>query len=233
MSIFALSDLHLSFAVDKPMEVFDPVWKNHAEKIKENWNNVIKDSDTVLIPGDISWGLSLDEVKPDLDYIESLNGSKIIGKGNHDLWWKSINKLSGSYGSLSFLKSGYIIAEGYAVCGTKGYACPGSEDFKEPERDMKLYLREAGRLEASVKSAAEEGLAGDKIIVMLHYPPTNEKKENSLFTDIIKYYNIKTVVYGHLHSNRKYDYSLSGTVDGAYYSLVSTDFLNHTPLKIK
>lgn len=232
MAVFALSDLHLGTAVNKPMDIFDTVWKNHMYKIAENWNSVVNAEDTVLVPGDISWGLKTDEVISDLDFIASLKGRKIIGKGNHDLWWKKINSFSDRYEGIEFLKSGFLKAEGFAVCGTKGYVCPGSEDFKNETEDMKLYLREVMRLETSIKSAINEGYTGEKIIVMLHYPPTNEKKENSLFTDIIKYYNIKTVIYGHLHSNRGYDASLRGRADNTEYYLVSSDYLKHKPLRL-
>ena len=142
MSIYAIGDLHLSFApeVEKPMDLFGKAWKDHAERLKRNWLEMIKPEDTVIIPGDISWGLRMSEAIPDLDWIDALPGKKLIFKGNHDLWWQSISKLNNMYDSIHFVQNTACEVEGYYICGSRGWIGPGHDDYKEA--DEKIYKRE-------------------------------------------------------------------------------------------
>ncbi|MGN1318320.1 MAG: metallophosphoesterase [Lachnospirales bacterium] len=228
MGLYALSDLHLSSVNDKPMDIFDIIWKNHSEKIYQNWNSIINENDYVLVPGDLTWGKNLIEAKPDLDFISNLHGFKILFQGNHDYFWNSTQKLNEMYNNMYFVKNSYFKYENMAICGTRGWVCPNDSMFTE--HDKKIYLREAGRLRNSIEKALNDNY--DNIIVCLHFPPTNDKKENSLFIDIIKEYNVKTVIYGHLHGVNSFYSSYQGNVDGVNYSLVSADFLNFKPIKI-
>lgn len=230
MSLFAMSDLHLSHYKEKPMDIFDKVWENHTEKILKNWNEIISDNDTVIVNGDLSWGMKMDEVKPDLDFISSLNGYKIFIPGNHDYFWNSTSKLNTLYNNMYFLKNNFISYKDYAICGTRGWICPG--DTRYTEHDNKIYLREVGRLKLSLDEAVKMGYIGDNIIVAMHFPPTNDSCENSLFIELFKNYNIKRVIYGHLHGANKYNNSLLGDVNGINYSLVSADYLKFKPIKI-
>lgn len=226
MALFAISDLHLSFSNPKPMDIFDPIWKDHPIKIKENWEKLITDEDTVLIPGDISWASKMEQAKADLDYISNLTGKKILTYGNHDYWWGSTNKLNELYDNMTFIKNNTIIYDKYIICCTRGWICPNDVYFL-PE-DEKIYLREAGRLERLLEKAKE--FKELETVVMLHFPPTNDKLENSLFTDLIKKYNIKKVIFGHIHNN--FDHCFKGEVDGVFYNLVSADYLNFTPIRL-
>ena len=228
MSLFAMSDLHLSHFKPKPMDIFDPIWENHTQKIYENWNKVVSDDDYVIVPGDLTWGGNLNEAKVDLDFISNLNGSKIIFMGNHDYFWNSTQKLNEMYSNMHFVKNSYYDYNGIAICGTRGWVCPN--DSRYTPHDKKIYLREVGRLERSIEMAKSNGYSD--IIVAMHFPPTNDKKEASGFTHIINKYNIKTVIYGHLHGSDKYDYSLRGNIEGTSYSLVSADYLKFKPIKI-
>lgn len=230
MALFAMSDLHLSHFKKKPMDIFDAVWYNHTEKIFNNWNNIVSDEDTVIVNGDLSWGMTMEEVKPDLDFISALKGRKIITQGNHDYFWNSTSRLNTLYDNMQFVKNNFTVYEEYAICGARGWICPGDTRFTS--HDNKIYLREAGRFKMSVEYAIKNGYSGDNIIGVLHFPPTNDKKENSLFTDLIKEYGIKRVIYGHLHGAKKYENSLTGEGEGVLYSLVSADFLNFKPIKI-
>lgn len=230
MSLFAMSDLHLSHYKEKPMDIFDNVWKNHTEKILNNWNNIINDSDTVIVNGDLSWGMNIDEVKPDLDFISNLNGYKILVPGNHDYFWNSTSKLNTLYDNIYFLKNNFTTYENYAICGARGWICPG--DTRYTKHDNKIYLREVGRLKLSLDEAVKKGYNGNNIIVAMHFPPTNDSCENSLFIELFNNYNIKRVIYGHLHGVNKYNNSLLGEVNGINYSLVSADFINFKPIKI-
>ncbi len=230
MSLYAMSDLHLSHYKDKPMDIFDAVWHNHTEKIYENWNNTVNENDTVIVNGDLSWGINMEEVSEDLDFISSLKGRKIIIQGNHDYFWNSTAKLNTLYDNMEFVKNSFAVYENYGICGTRGWLCPG--DTRYTQHDKKIYLREAGRLRLSVEYAVKAGYTGENIIGVMHYPPTNDSKEESLFTDIFNEYGIKRVIYGHLHGVSKYNNSLEGEVNGIEYSLVSADYLKFKPLKI-
>ena len=230
MALYAMSDLHLSHYREKPMDIFDEVWCNHTEKIYNNWNSVVSDNDTVIVNGDLSWGMTMEEVKPDLDFISNLKGKKIIVQGNHDYFWNSTAKLNTLYDNMFFLKNNYTVYENYAICGARGWICPG--DTRYTDHDNKIYLREAGRLRLSVETAVKAGYNGENIIAVMHYPPTNDSCENSLFTGLFSEYKIKRVIYGHLHGASKYNNSLEGKINGIDYSLVSADYLNFKPIKI-
>lgn len=228
MSLYAIGDLHLSNYVNKPMEVFGSHWTKHDEKIKEHWIRTVKDGDTVLIPGDISWAINMKEAMPDLKWIEDLPGKKILLKGNHDYWWSSISRLNSSFNTMEFLQNNYFTYEDYAICGTRGWLSPNNNSFTS--QDEKIYHREVHRLRLSLETAKQDGYT--KIICMLHYPPTNELHEPSLFTKTFKEYNVNTVIYGHLHGKDFYRYSLHGNHDGITYHLVSCDYLDFKLFKI-
>lgn len=228
MALYTISDLHLGFNVEKPMDIFGDKWKDHCEKIKTNWIAQIKEDDTVLIAGDISWSLKADDSKYDLDWIDALPGRKIISKGNHDYWWGSISKLNTLYENTKFLQNNFYVYEDYAVCGTRGWICPGSDKFTI--KDDKIFKRELIRLRLSLESAKKEGF--NKFIVMLHYPPTNEKFEESDIIKLLKEYNVEKVIYGHLHGPVLYGEVLNGNLDGIEYILTSADYLNFNPKRI-
>lgn len=230
MALYAMSDLHLSHYKDKPMDIFDPIWKDHTDKIFNNWNEIVSKNDTVIVNGDLSWGMTLDEVKPDLDFIQKLNGKKIFIQGNHDYFWNSTSKLNSLYDDMFFLKNNFTTYNDIAICGTRGWVCPN--DTKYTDHDQKIYEREVGRLKLSIDEAVRMGYSGDNILVAMHYPPTNDKQQNSLFVDALKAYGIKKIIYGHLHGASKYNNSLMGDVDGIHYTLVSADYLNFKPIKI-
>lgn len=228
MALYCISDLHLGFNVDKPMDIFGDKWVDHAEKIKANWREKVKDDDTILIAGDISWSMHSDDSKYDLDWISNLPGKKIISKGNHDYWWSSISKLNAMYDNIKFLQNNFYTYEEYAICGTRGWICPGSDKFSA--KDQKIYLREQIRLKLSLDAARKEGF--EKIIVMLHYPPTNDKFEDTELIKIIKEYKVEKVIYGHLHGPSLYGNLFDGVFDGVEYILSSADFLDFNPKKI-
>ncbi|OOM16434.1 metallophosphoesterase [Clostridium saccharobutylicum] len=228
MALYTISDLHLGFNVEKPMDIFGDKWKNHSEKIRENWINKVTDEDMVLIAGDISWSLKEQDSKYDLDWINELPGKKIISKGNHDYWWGSISKLNAMYENTKFLQNNFYVYEDYAICGTRGWMCPGGDKYTT--KDEKIYSREQIRLRLSLEAAKKKGF--EKIIVMLHYPPTNEKFEESEFTKIIKEYAVEKVIYGHLHGPVLLGNVLNGYLDGIEYILSSADYIDFNPRRI-
>ena len=225
MSIFSISDLHLSFSADKPMDIFRG-WENHEEKIKKNWCRIVKENDTVILPGDLSWGLKIEEAKADFQFLNDLPGKKILLKGNHDLWWGTAKKMreflaENDFSKIDFVFNNCIVAENFAVCGTRGWFFDGGED-------KKVLLREAGRLEMSIKEALKTGL---EPLVFLHYPPVFAGQVCEEIFSVIKKYDIKKVYYGHVHGAGK-----AGVVneyDGIMLKLVSCDSIDFTPFCIK
>ena len=223
MALFAISDLHLSLSTDKPMDIFG--WGNHAERIRANWCRVVGENDTVVIPGDISWGLKTEEAAEDLKFIDSLPGRKLILKGNHDLWWQTRAKNEKFFASIgvttiSIIFNNSVAAEGYEICGTRGW-------FYDAGIDRKVVLREAGRLEASLSFNKE---TEKEKIVFLHYPPVFGEQVCQEIWSVIKKHNVRRVFYGHIHGighlNCQSEY------DGVALKLVACDHTNFTPIQI-
>lgn len=228
MALFAISDLHLALSGDKPMDVFGDKWLKHDEKIKENWHKLISPEDTVLVAGDVSWSMKMKEGIKELDWIHELPGRKLFVRGNHDYWWGSITKLNSMYEDMKFIQNNFFGYEDYAVCGTRGWICPGSDKFGA--EDDKIYKRELIRLKLSLDTARKSGYS--KYICMIHYPPTNEKFEPSGFTEIFKEYGVEKVIYGHLHGASLHRV-MNGSIEGIEYIITSCDYINFTPVVIK
>lgn len=223
MKLFAIGDLHLSTALNKPMNIFGDNWENHEKKIFKDWKDRVSDEDIVLIVGDISWASKLNDAKEDLDIINSLPGKKYFIKGNHDYWWTTATSLNKLYGeNMIFMNTNYQTIGDYALCGTRGWVSPNDVMFKES--DEEIYLREANRLKLSLEKAKNDGY--DNFIIILHYPPTNDKFEDSLITELIDKYRPEHVIYGHLHGKDSFPLGLNGKIKGVNYHLVSCDYLD-------
>lgn len=228
MSLYAIGDLHFSTAVNKPMNIFGDNWDNHEEKIINSWKSKVNEEDTVLIVGDTSWAINMNEAEEDLNIIHNLPGKKIYVKGNHDYWWTTVAKLNKLYDDMSFLQNNFYQYEEYAICGTRGWICPN--DVKFTEDDDKIYKREAHRLKLSLDAAKKAGFK--KMIVITHYPPTNDKLDPSLFTEIYESYGVEKVVYGHLHGKESFKMGLKGIRNEVEYNLVSCDYVDFNLIKI-
>lgn len=224
MSIYAISDLHLSFNTDKPMNIFGDNWKNHEKKIQESWITTIKNEDTVLLPGDFSWGMTFEEAKLDFEYLNRLPGRKIMLKGNHDYWWGTLNKIkaffkSNNFNDIDILYNNSYLVEDKIICGTRGWTISGNDEENE-----KIYKRELLRLEISLKDGINKYGESKEIIVCMHYPPTNDTlMENSEFIQIMKKYNVKKCVYGHLHGEAHKE-AIEGDIGGIEIKLISCDY---------
>lgn len=230
MKIYCISDLHLSINTNKPMNIFGPVWQNHFEIISEDWNKKISNDDIVLIAGDISWGMKLEEAIEDIKEIAKLPGKKVITRGNHDYWWKSISSIRSVLPENFYaLQNDAIKFGNYIICGTRGWTV--SENGEQSEEDRKIYLREIIRLELSLKSASALRQNNEKLICMIHYPPFNSKLENSDFTDLMEKYNVDKVVYGHLHGKGGRT-MIKSNKNGVDYFLTSCDKVNNTLVEI-
>lgn len=229
MRVFAISDLHLSLAENKPMDIFDPVWENYMERIRGNWIRTVGHDDLVLLPGDLSWATYIENSKPDFLYMESLPGKKIISKGNHDYWWTTHSKLnkfkdSLSLNSITFLHNNAFFYGDLAIVGTRGWKNPEDDDFSA--EDEKIYNRELERLKISLKLT--DGFDGTKI-AMLHYPPFSARGKPTGFVDMMKSFGVNICVYGHLHGKSS-NFATEGLIDGIRYHLVSADYLKFEPL---
>lgn len=232
MKIFAIGDPHLSFdeRIEKPMDVFGEGWKDHSTRLKKSWESVVSPDDIVMVIGDISWGLRLDEAMADLTWIHELPGKKVITKGNHDLWWVSTNKLNMLFDDVTFLQNhAYMVNDDIAICGTRGWICPGTQGFDD--HDNKIYERELLRLRMSLDDAKEKG--AKEIIGCTHYPPMNDKFQTSGFTQLMTEYKVKQCLYGHLHGKEAFGNGFQGLLNGTRYRLVSLDYVDCTPQLIR
>lgn len=240
MSIFAIADLHLSLSTNKPMDVFGPGWQNYVARLEEAWRGKVKEEDTVLIPGDISWGISMDEALSDLQFIESLPGTKILSKGNHDYWWGTNKKVEDfltekGLASMKVLKNNGFVVENTLVAGTRGWLLPENPESKEA--DEKIYLREVGRLERSLQDALQkwesDGTEPGSLrrVAMLHYPPIYDPRRSNGFTDTLEKYGVELCLYGHLHG-RGHQKAYNGEKNGVEYRLISADYLRFDPVEI-
>ena len=223
MQIYAIADLHLSLTSEKPMDVFGEAWRGHAEKLERNWRERVQDDDLVLIPGDISWAMQLSAALPDLSFIGNLPGKKILLKGNHDYWWSAIGRVRSLLpAGMRAIQNDAIVEDNIGICGTRGWLCPGSNNFNA--EDQKIYLRELDRLSLSLASLP----AVETKIAMLHFPPFLDKEKGSGFTERMEDAGVQIVVYGHLHgeANR---YAFEGERNGITYHCVAADKLDFAP----
>jgi uncharacterized protein len=246
MNLWAISDLHLAFATPKKtMDIFGLEWKNHAQKIEENWKRVVSDEDLVLIPGDISWAMTIEEASKDLLWIHNLPGTKLLLKGNHDYWWSSLKKVREALPpSLHVLQNDSFHWKHFAIGGSRLWdsleysfcECiefrenPSAKKEEEIQKELssKIFERELFRLEQSLKTLPN---TCSHRIAMTHFPPIGADLKPSKASCILKNFGIETCVFGHLHSLKK-GVSLFGEKEGITYRLVSCDFLNFEMAKI-
>lgn len=224
MALFVIGDTHLSLSCDKPMDIFKG-WADYVERIESNWNKIVGENDSVVIPGDISWAMSLQEAVKDFEFLNNLNGTKYILKGNHDYWWNTASKMNkffeeNNFDSIKIIHNNAFSVEGFALAGSRGWFYDDTADA-----DKKVILREAGRLRASLKEA--ERLGGE-IIAFLHYPPLSETQKCDEILDVLGEFSVKRCFFGHLHgfvspANAQIDYN------GTKFSLVSADYLKFVP----
>ena len=247
-SVWAISDLHLSFGVkNKEMEIFGDNWKEWTKKIESSWKKNISSDDLVLIPGDISWAMKAKDTVVDLEWIDNLPGTKVIIKGNHDYWWKSKSKVENILPpTINIIQNSAFNWKNVSIAGTRlwdtedfnfndyidfrdnGRKEESHEYISKIEYDEKIYLRELNRLELSLQNLNPDA---EYRIAMTHYPPLDAELNGSKVSKLFEKYNINFVVFGHLHS-LKPNISLFGNKNGITYSLVSCDYLGFKPLKI-
>ncbi len=243
MSLYVLSDTHLSISDNKPMDIFGARWSGYTEKLRDRWNRIVTEEDTVVIAGDISWAMSHTGALEDLRFIENLNGKKIIGRGNHDYWWTSLTKLNAlcrenGFDSLQFLYNNAYAVEDFIICGSRGWYIDESNRKMPQDADyQKIVAREAIRLELSLNEAVklrDKLKAADgqtrEILVFLHFPPDFRGYVCSEIVAVLREFGIRRCYYGHIHG--VYDIPASAVSGGIRYTLTSADFLDFTPMPI-
>ena len=230
MSVFAIGDLHLSLGTDKPMDVFRG-WENYVDRLTENWNRVVSDEDTVIIPGDISWAMKLENTEADLRYInDCLHGDKILLKGNHDYWWATLGKMNRfleekGFGRIKILFNNAYRTGGICAVGTRGWINDGTDPF-----DAKVLAREEGRLRMSAEAGKK---LGGEMIAFIHYPPPYNREKNESILRVIREYGIKRCYYGHIHGKSGHAKAFVGEYEGTEYRMISADYLGFMPIEIK
>lgn len=231
MSLFAIGDLHLSFGVPgKTMKIFNG-WDNYQELIEKNWCRIISPEDTIVLAGDISWGMSLSQARSDFAFINSLPGKKIIIKGNHDYWWTTKKKMydfmkSEGFETIEILHNNHFRYLNYGICGTRGWVnVPGEAQ----SQDTKVLMREVQRLETSIKSALSERLVP---LVFMHYPPIFGNNFNYDILDVLYRFKVKECYYGHIHGRSGHNLCIQGVYDDINFHLISGDYLQFVPQKV-
>lgn len=231
MSLFVIADLHLSFGCNKPMDVF-PGWKDYTQRLEQNWRSLVKESDTVVIAGDVSWAMKLEETEQDFAFIHRLPGQKILMKGNHDYWWSTKSKIERflqekGFTSMKVLHNNAYIVENVAVCGTRGWLYNS-----ETEEDIKIVNREVGRLVASLDEAVRQD-AHAQPIVFLHYPPVYGNMACAGILDVLETRHIEQCYFGHIHGNQASKKAVRGNYHGIKMHLISCDYVNFMPILVK
>lgn len=230
MAIYVIADLHLSFSQDKPMSIFGENWEGHSEKIKNNWISKVKLEDTVVLPGDFSWAMYLQDTYKDFEYLNSLPGKKLLLKGNHDYWWTTVTNMrnfleENKFKNIDFIYNNSYLVENKILTGTRGW------NLLDTENSSKMIKRESIRLQLAIEDGIKKYGDDKEIIVFMHYPPISNTNKKSEFLKILKQYDIKRCYYGHLHGKSHQD-AVEGIVDGIEFKLISADYLNFDVIKV-
>ena len=230
MAIYVIADLHLSFSQDKPMSIFGENWEGHSEKIKNNWISKVKPEDTVVLPGDFSWAMYLQDTYKDFEYLNSLPGKKLLLKGNHDYWWTTVTNMrnfleENKFKNIDFIYNNSYLVENKILTGTRGW------NLLDTENSSKMIKRESIRLQLAIEDGIKKYGDDKEIIVFMHYPPISNTNKKSEFLKILKQYDIKRCYDGHLHGKSHQD-AVEGIVDGIEFKLISADYLNFDVIKV-
>ncbi len=223
MALYAIGDTHLSLSGDKSMDVFGGAWENYVDKLREGFS-VIEPEDTVVLCGDLSWGMSLEQAEADFAFLNALPGRKLLLKGNHDYWWTTAAKMNRFFAEKGFdtfqlLHNNCHFYGETALCGTRGW-------FFEEHGDPKVFNRELIRLETSLKAAGEK-----EKLCFLHYPPRYQGYTCAEIIELLERYQVKACYYGHLHGG-SHRLAMEGIYSSVEYRLVAADYLNFQPKKI-
>ena len=228
MALFVLGDPHLSLGASKPMDIF-PGWEGYLPRLEANWRKLISPGDTVVLAGDTSWAMNLNDTKADFAFIQNLPGQKWLLKGNHDYWWASKKKMDDfftahGFNTLHILHNNHYAFGQYGICGTRGWVSMQGE-----AADAKILAREVQRLQVSIQSAVDAGL---EPIVFLHYPPIYGTSMNYEILEVLHKYQIRKCYYGHVHGKSGHNHAFQGMYEGTEMRMISSDYLQFVPEQI-
>ena len=227
MALYAIGDLHLCLGAEKPMDIFGGAWVGYMDKLREGFAKV-KPEDTVVLLGDLSWALDLDNAAADFAWINEIPGRKIVLKGNHDYWWNTQTKFArfckdNGFTDINILNNNSFEYDGWAICGTRGWFF---EEDRGSDHDKKVFNRELIRLETSLKAAGDLPK-----MVFLHYPPLYKGYKCQEIIDLMHKYGVRRCFYGHLHG-QSHGLAMEGLWDGIEYRLVSADYIGFVPFTV-
>ncbi len=229
MALYAIADLHLSFGTDKPMDIFKG-WQDYCLRLERNWRNLISDDDTVVVAGDISWAMKIEECYEDFKFLDSLPGKKILLKGNHDYWWATKKKIDeyleeNNFSTIKILFNNSFTVDGITICGSRGWYYDA-----DTEADIRVINREVGRLKLSLDSVEDKSKTP---IVFLHYPPVYNNLECKEIMDTLVSYGVKECYYGHLHGAHTHKNAVTGNYKDINMHLISTDYVDFMPVLVR
>jgi predicted phosphohydrolase len=248
MRLFAIGDVHLPGGPrNKPMDRFGEVWRDHVAVVEANWRAVARPDDVLLVVGDLSWAMNLEEAREDLAWLRGLPGHVVVIRGNHDFWWSGIGRVRAALAPVTALQQSHVVFGGVAIVGTRGWQCPGSAgsadsmvdrdggdagSFVYTAADRTIYEREVVRLELGLEALARAKVDYDRLVVALHYPPMNPEHEPSGFTELIDAHGADVCVHGHLHGERAIATAFEGVRGRTTYHCVSADAVKMVPRQI-
>lgn len=229
MALYAIADLHLSLGTDKPMDIFKG-WQDYKERLEKNWRALVNDDDTVVVAGDISWAMKLEECYEDFKFLNSLPGVKILIKGNHDYWWATKKKIDeyleqNNFNTIKILFNNSFVVDGINICGSRGWYYDA-----DTQADIKVINREVGRLKLSLDSVKDKDVTP---VVFLHYPPVYSELECQEIMETLVSYGIKECYYGHLHGAHTHRNAVIGDYKGINMHLISCDFVDFMPILVR
>ncbi len=229
MALYAIADLHLSLGCDKPMDIFKG-WQDYLQRLEKNWRALVTDDDTVVVAGDISWGMKLEDCYQDFSFLNSLPGTKILLKGNHDYWWSTKKKIDdylsqNNFDTIKILFNNSFEIDGITICGSRGWYYDS-----EADADIKVIDREVGRLKLSLDSVKNKD---NTPILFLHYPPVYADIECEKIMDTLLSYGINECYYGHLHGVHTHKNAVIGEYKGVNMHLISCDYTDFTPVLVR
>ena len=237
MAIYALADLHLALSnPEKSMDVFGSRWEGYIPKIKDNWMNTVTASDTVLIPGDISWATYIDKAEEDFRFISDLPGNKLLSRGNHDFWWTTMKKMEEyfaqkGFDNLQFIRTNIVEVEGCLISGTRGWMIESKSSI-EGSDNRKIYEREKLRIQMCIDKLNETDPEHAKThLLMIHYPPLTSNQEFTEFAKIMSDGGVDICVYGHLHG-KAHKKAFEGEYEGTKFICASADYVGFKPVRI-
>ncbi|HLY26788.1 MAG TPA: metallophosphoesterase [Aggregatilineales bacterium] len=230
---WAIGDTHLSLAKPKDMSRFSERWLDHIDRLAREWKREIAPNDVVLLAGDVSWAQSVNKVLPDLGWLRTLPGRKVLLRGNHDHWWKDVERVRKIVEPMGFyaLEGDYLEFDGVLLCGAMGHIAPEDPFYKaDPRKDR--YNRELKRLELALRKATEKREADQPLLLIMHYPPFTSEGKPTAYVDLITRYQPTVCVYGHLHRDAEWEVACKGEYEGVLYILAASDYLQMIPTQV-